>query len=44
MPQPLSDITFFGAATLMNTTDDRLRLAHAVLQAADTLRGIAPVA
>jgi LPPG:FO 2-phospho-L-lactate transferase len=44
MPQPLSDITFFGAATLMNTADDRLRLAHAVLQAADTLRGIAPVA
>jgi LPPG:FO 2-phospho-L-lactate transferase len=44
MPQPLSGITFFGAATLMNTTDDRLRLANAVLQAADTLRGIAPVA
>ena len=44
IPQPLSDITFFGAATLMNTTDDRLRLAHAVLQAADTLRGIASVA
>jgi LPPG:FO 2-phospho-L-lactate transferase len=44
IPQSLSDITFVGAATLMNTTDDRLRLAHAVLQAADTLRGIAPVA
>jgi LPPG:FO 2-phospho-L-lactate transferase len=44
MPQPISDITFFAAATLMNSTDDRLRLAHAVLQAADMLRGIAPVA
>jgi LPPG:FO 2-phospho-L-lactate transferase len=41
-PDPLPDVTFFSAATLMNSTDDRLRLAHAVLQAADTLR--APVA
>ena len=44
IPQPLLDITFFAAATLMNSSDDRLRLAHAVLQAADTLRRIAPVA
>jgi LPPG:FO 2-phospho-L-lactate transferase len=37
IPQPLQGVTFFRAATLMNTTDDRLRLAHAVLQAADSL-------
>jgi LPPG:FO 2-phospho-L-lactate transferase len=37
-PEPLPGVTFFSAATLMNSTDDRLRLAHAVLQAADTLR------
>ena len=36
LPEPLQDVTFFKAATLMHTTDDRLRLAHAVLQAADT--------
>jgi hypothetical protein len=30
-------VTFFSAATLMNSADDRLRLAHAVLQAADAL-------
>jgi LPPG:FO 2-phospho-L-lactate transferase len=38
LPEPLPGIAFFRAATLMNTTDDRLRLAHAVLQAADALR------
>jgi LPPG:FO 2-phospho-L-lactate transferase len=37
-PEPLPGVTFFSAASLMNSTDDRLRLAHAVLQAADTLR------
>jgi LPPG:FO 2-phospho-L-lactate transferase len=37
-PGPLPGVTFFRAATLMNSTDDRLRLAHAMLQAADTLR------
>ena len=37
-PEPLQGVTFFSAATLMNSSDDRLRLAHAVLQAADTLR------
>jgi LPPG:FO 2-phospho-L-lactate transferase len=37
LPEPLQDITFFSAATLMTTTDDRVRLADAVLQAADTL-------
>jgi LPPG:FO 2-phospho-L-lactate transferase len=37
-PEPLPGVTFFSAATLMNSTDDRLRLAHAVLRAADTLR------
>jgi LPPG:FO 2-phospho-L-lactate transferase len=36
-PEPRQDVMFFGAATLMSTSDDRLRLAHAVLQAADTL-------
>jgi len=38
LPEPLPGVTFFSAATLMNSTDDRLRLANAVLQAADTLR------
>ena len=37
VPESLQDVRFFSAATLMNTTDDRLRLAHAVLQAADRL-------
>jgi LPPG:FO 2-phospho-L-lactate transferase len=37
-PDPLPGVTFFSAATLMNSTADRLRLARAVLQAADTLR------
>jgi LPPG:FO 2-phospho-L-lactate transferase len=37
IPQPLQDVRFFSAATLMHTSDDRLRLARAVLQAADTL-------
>jgi LPPG:FO 2-phospho-L-lactate transferase len=37
VPEPLQDVRFFGAATLMTTTDDRLRLAHAVLQSADML-------
>jgi LPPG:FO 2-phospho-L-lactate transferase len=37
-PDPLPGVTFFSAATLMNSTADRLRLARDVLQAADTLR------
>jgi LPPG:FO 2-phospho-L-lactate transferase len=37
VPEPLSGVAFFRAATLMKSSDDRLRLAHAVLQAADTL-------
>jgi len=37
-PQPLPGITFFRAATLMVSTDDRLRLAQTALQAADALR------
>ena len=37
LPESWADIKFFSAATLMNTTDDRLRLAHAVLQTADRL-------
>ena len=37
IPQPLPGVTFFRAATLMNGTDDRLALAHAVLRAADSL-------
>jgi hypothetical protein len=35
-------ITFFRTATLMSNADDRLRLANAALQAADTLSRIAP--
>lgn len=37
MPEPIEGVTFFDAATLMNTVDDRLQLARAVLQAADSL-------
>ncbi|MGO9993573.1 MAG: 2-phospho-L-lactate transferase [Steroidobacteraceae bacterium] len=40
IPEPLPGVAFFQAATFMNSADDRLRLAHAVLQAADTLRAI----
>jgi LPPG:FO 2-phospho-L-lactate transferase len=43
IPEPLQGVTFFRAPTLMHTTADRLRLAHATLQAADTLSGIAPI-
>lgn len=44
IPDPLPGITFISAATLMNSTEDRVRLAHAALQAADTLKRIAPFA
>ncbi len=37
-PPPLPGIRFFPAATLMQSTEDRLRLARAVLQAADALQ------
>ncbi len=37
IPEPLPGVTFFSAATLMNSADDRLQLAQAVLQAADAL-------
>ncbi|MGO8827963.1 MAG: 2-phospho-L-lactate transferase [Steroidobacteraceae bacterium] len=37
-PQPLPGVRFFRAATLMVSTDDRLRLAQTALQAADALR------
>ena len=37
IPDPLPGVTFTRAATLMNSVDDRERLAHAALQAADTL-------
>jgi hypothetical protein len=40
VPEALHEVRFFGAATLMNSADDRLRLAHAVLQAADGLGAI----
>ncbi len=36
-PTTIDGMSFFGAATLMSTVDDRVRLAHAVLQAADSL-------
>ena len=38
IPEPLPGVTFFHAPTLMNSTDDRLRLALAVLQAADSIK------
>jgi LPPG:FO 2-phospho-L-lactate transferase len=37
LPESWQDIKFFSAATLMTTSEDRLRLAHAVLQTADRL-------
>ncbi len=37
--QPPPGLKFFSAATLMSTTDDRLRLAQVALQAADALGG-----
>jgi LPPG:FO 2-phospho-L-lactate transferase len=37
MPESLPGVRYFSAATLMNTADDRLQLACAVLQAAETL-------
>jgi LPPG:FO 2-phospho-L-lactate transferase len=37
LPESWQDIKFFSAATLMTTAEDRLRLARAVLQAADRL-------
>ena len=40
-PQPLPGVTFFRAATLMSSTDDRIRLAHAALQIADALAATA---
>jgi len=42
LPEPLPGVTFFSAATLMNSTDDRLRLANAVLQTAEALRETRP--
>jgi len=36
-PEPLTGVRFFRAATLMVTRQDRVRLAHEVLRAADTL-------
>jgi LPPG:FO 2-phospho-L-lactate transferase len=36
-PDATEGITFFSAATLMNTVNDRLQLARAVLRAADSL-------
>jgi len=38
IPDADAGITFFAAATLMRNDEDRLRLAHAVLGAADALR------
>jgi LPPG:FO 2-phospho-L-lactate transferase len=36
LPEPLEGVTFFQAPTLMSSDDDRLQLAQATLQAADT--------
>jgi LPPG:FO 2-phospho-L-lactate transferase len=41
-PRPLQGVTFFSAATLMNSVHARLRLAHAVLRVADTLSAAQP--
>ena len=38
MPESPPGVRYFRAATLMNTVDDRLQLARAVLQATETLR------
>ncbi len=40
-PDALPGVTFFRAATLMVSTDDRMRLAQTALQAADALRAAA---
>jgi len=37
IPEPIQGVTFFTAATLMNSTEDRLQLARAVVHAADSL-------
>lgn len=38
VPEPLPEMTFFRAATLMESTEDRMALARAVLNVADALR------
>lgn len=38
IPTPLPGVTFFGAATLMDSTDSRLHLAQSVLQAAEAIK------
>jgi LPPG:FO 2-phospho-L-lactate transferase len=38
IPPPLDGVTFFRAATLMESADSRLRLAQSVLHAAETLK------
>jgi LPPG:FO 2-phospho-L-lactate transferase len=38
VPPPLDGVTFFRAATLMDSVDSRLRLAQSVLQTAETLK------
>lgn len=37
-PDPVAGVTFFSAATLMQSTEERVHLANAALQAADALR------
>ena len=44
IPEPLPEVRFLTAETLMKNTDDRLRLGQFVLQAADGLDGATPVA
>ncbi len=43
LPEPEAGVTFFRAATLMNTAEDRVRLAQAVLLAADELSDAASI-
>jgi len=38
IPPPFGGVTFFRAATLMDSVDSRLRLAQSVLQTAETLK------
>jgi LPPG:FO 2-phospho-L-lactate transferase len=42
LPESFQGITFVSSATLMNSAEDRLRLADAVLQLADTLSATQP--
>jgi LPPG:FO 2-phospho-L-lactate transferase len=44
IPATQEGVTYFSAATIMSTDDNRLHLAHAALRASDMLNGTAPIA